>query len=114
MPVPSSIEIPSSASGSDLAAAIGDLIGMEGSCLKLISNGRVISDTLHGLKPGSKVMVVRIDRNDDQWQVIKETKDILEDTRNDARLLGNSDDDHCLLMLRVRPDGLPLNPTYIL
>jgi tetratricopeptide (TPR) repeat protein len=96
--VPTSLEISNKASGAELASAIGRLVNVEGTSLKLISSGKVLREESNissdlGLKPGSVVMAVRIDRSDDQWKVINEQRKILQDTRNDADILGRRDDD---------------------
>ncbi len=94
--VPSTVEVRSSASGTDLADAIGALIGADGASLRLISGGKVLAEDKpidSCLRPGSVVMAVRIDRSDQQWETIAEQRKILRSTRHDADILGSGDGD---------------------
>lgn len=95
--IPTSVEVPSDATGAQLAEAVGKLVKVEAASLKLISGGKVLKEEGTvcgdlGLKPGNYVMVVRINRSDDQLKVLAEQKMILDDTRNDADLLATAGD----------------------
>ena len=97
--IPTSVEIPSDATGTQLAEAVAGLVNVEAARLKLISGGKVLRDegTVSGdmgLRPGAAIMAVRIDRCEDQWKVAEEQKKILDSTRSDAGILGEAHSDY--------------------
>lgn len=93
--VPSSIEIPGDSDGRTLAERIGGLLKLDPDCLRLISGGRVMKEFVplrdQGVRPGAVVMVVMINKEDDSLKVLDEQRKMLENTRNDAELLGDDE-----------------------
>ena len=90
------LEISKEATGLALASAIAErLDGVSPLDLRLISSGKVLADNSllveMGVKPGAVIMVVKINKDDDSLQVLNEQRKMLQDTRNDAELLGDDD-----------------------
>jgi len=95
---PEEVEVDPSATGEELAAAVGRALPKqrEGASLRLICSGRVLDrkSTLveQGVKPGWAVMAVAINSEDASLKIVEEQRRYLESTKCDAEMLAEGDD----------------------
>eukprot|EP00094_Tigriopus_californicus_P006775 TCALIF_06526-PA protein Name:"Similar to NUB1 NEDD8 ultimate buster 1 (Homo sapiens)" AED:0.17 eAED:0.17 QI:0/0.66/0.57/0.85/0.83/0.71/7/149/781 len=89
------VEVNREARGCDLAESVATIVKCSPDALKLVANGKVINNDLgvleQGLKPGMVLMIVSLNKNDKSLQVLDEQRKILNETIQDAKLLGCDD-----------------------
>lgn len=83
--------------GLALTERIGSLLDVAPANLRLISSGKVIKPDIplqdQKIKPGTSVMVVVVDRDTNSSQVLEKQRRLLEDTKRDAQILADIDED---------------------
>lgn len=93
---PTTIEVPADFMGKNLCDKLAKMTDQDPSGIKMISNGRVLTNddllSSQNIKPGSVIMVAKINKDDGALQVLAEQKNILQKTKDDVKLLGETDE----------------------